>query len=104
MTKSRLLTDNVITDFAEDSLEFRALSEALGEIISTSVTPFTLGIYGKWGFGKTSLMRLTREILSENDDVKTVWINAWSYNKTPDLRISIIYAILNEIINKIKIL
>ena len=95
MPKSRMLTDNEVRVIAEDSLQFKAFAETLDEIISTSQTPLTIGIYGEWGSGKTSLMRLTEDILKEKKEkIKTVWFDAWKFNKTYDLRVALINTIL----------
>ncbi|NOR78696.1 MAG: hypothetical protein GQ523_09850 [Methanophagales archaeon] len=56
-----MLTDNEIRGIAEDSLQFKAFAQTLEEIITTSETPITLGVYGAWGAGKTSLMRMTQD-------------------------------------------
>ena len=93
--KSRMLTDNEVRIIAEDSLQFKAFAETLEEIISTSQTPLTIGVYGEWGSGKTSLMRLTDDILKEKKEkIKTVWFDAWKFNKTYDLRVALINTIL----------
>jgi predicted KAP-like P-loop ATPase len=66
MSKPRMLTDNEVRKIEDDSLQFDDFAETLEEIISTSETPLTIGVYGKWGSGKTSLMRLTEGILKRN--------------------------------------
>jgi predicted KAP-like P-loop ATPase len=38
-------------------------------------------VFGEWGTGKTSLMRLIERMLVDNDDVVTVWFNAWRYEQ-----------------------
>lgn len=96
MSKSRMLTDNEVRRVAEDSLQFKAFAETLEEIISTSQTPITIGVYGEWGSGKTSLMRLTEDILEVKKEIKTVWFDAWKFDKTLDLRVALIHTILKE--------
>ncbi|TFB09623.1 tetratricopeptide repeat protein [Candidatus Marinimicrobia bacterium MT.SAG.2] len=94
-----MLTDNEIRSAAEDTLEFNAFAETLGEIIITSEPPLTVGVYGEWGSGKTSLMRLTQEVLEKQKKkkIKTSWFNAWKYDKAHDLRVALINTILKEI-------
>ncbi|RLI99244.1 MAG: hypothetical protein DRP06_03845 [Candidatus Aenigmatarchaeota archaeon] len=41
----------------EDGLGFGNYAEGLINIIRDSDSPFTIGILGDWGVGKTSLMR-----------------------------------------------
>lgn len=92
-----MLTDNDIKRITEDSLSYNALSETLEEIILTSETPLTIGLYGEWGSGKTSLMQMTRDLLSDDDNIKTAWFDAWKFDKSPDLRVALIQSILREI-------
>jgi tetratricopeptide (TPR) repeat protein len=91
-----MLTDNEIRRITEDSLQFKAFAQTLEEIITTSETPITIGVYGAWGSGKTSLMRMTQDILKDGDKIKTVWFDAWKFDKTYDLRVALIHAILRE--------
>ncbi len=96
-----MLTDNEVKKQVEDSLQFKTLSDALVGIILYSETPLTVGVFGEWGSGKTSLMRLTENDLETKTDikVKTVWFNAWKFDKAQDLRVALIHSILKEIEN-----
>ena len=64
----------------EDPLGFDRTAGDLSALIVSSAasTPFTLGIEGTWGSGKSSLMRrLERELMGQAN-VSTVWFNAWA--------------------------
>jgi tetratricopeptide (TPR) repeat protein len=89
-----VLTDNEIKRVAEDALGFKAWARMLEEIICSSKTPITIGVYGEWGTGKTSLMRMTEDLLKEKNEVKTVWFDAWKFDKTHDLRVALIDTVL----------
>jgi len=99
MTKSGMLTDNAINKIAEDSLQFRIYAETLEEIIGSSQTPLSVGLYGEWGSGKTSLMGLIQNLLERRKDIKTVWFDAWKFDKAHDLRIALIQTILKKMEN-----
>jgi predicted KAP-like P-loop ATPase len=60
-------------------LGFQDYAEALVNIILDSDSPFTIGILGDWGVGKTSLMQTMCAKLKEQSDhgVIPVWFNAW---------------------------
>ncbi|MBP2045193.1 KAP family P-loop NTPase fold protein [Methanobacterium aggregans] len=116
---------NLLTDTFEgiDLLNYKVFANILKEIITTQKTPLTIGLYGEWGSGKTSLMQmikneletkkkitkethLTRRILryiNRNVDkksvIKTVWFDAWKFEKTHDLRVALILTILREMEN-----
>lgn len=43
-----------------DALDFTPYVETLADIIQTGNTPLTIGVFGGWGSGKTSLMKMVR--------------------------------------------
>lgn len=72
-----LLDDNPAT---QDLLGFGGMAGVLHDIIrDTPQRPFTIGVFGEWGSGKTTLMRLVESRL-RNGGIKTVWFNAWKYD------------------------
>lgn len=64
-----------------DGLGFETYAQVLADAATDTRGPFTIGVFGEWGTGKTSLMRLIERRLSDNDDVVTVWFNAWRYEQ-----------------------
>jgi CheY-like chemotaxis protein len=64
----------------DDPLGFEQVAEKLAATMlgSRRSTPFTLGIEGGWGSGKSSLMRQLDLALQADPAVTTVWFNAWS--------------------------
>ncbi len=72
-----LLSDN---PSKKDTLGFEGMAEILHTVIrDMPEPPFTIGIFGEWGCGKTTLMKMVQERLEKNK-VKTVWFNAWKYD------------------------
>jgi hypothetical protein len=119
-----LLSDNPITQKSDDEFVFESFVEILGAaILDTRYLPFTVGIFGEWGTGKTSLMHLLRNWLegylfswdnvtgtdSEShlrslwDDLDIAWVENAEITK-PDYKIIRIFnKDLNKIIAEIKI-
>ena len=64
-------------------LNLDSYSEAIVKIVIDSEPNFTIGIYGEWGTGKTTLMKLIREKLENEygDNIVSVWFNAWRYER-----------------------
>ena len=63
-----------------DALAFSRYADLLTKIImDAEMLPFTIGIFGDWGSGKTTLMRMIQSQLDE-DECKMVWFNAWKYD------------------------
>lgn len=79
MPKIQIITDDPAE---EDALYFQGYSEKLANIIKSTNPKFSVGIFGKWGTGKTTLMRMIkRELDKDNDKILTVWFDAWRYEK-----------------------
>ncbi|HQN44767.1 MAG TPA: P-loop NTPase fold protein, partial [Anaerolineaceae bacterium] len=68
---------------AEDFLDFDLFRPALLEIVQNASTPLTLGVFGSWGTGKTSLLhQLKSEIeANSNPHQRVVWFTAWKYEQ-----------------------
>ena len=92
-----MLTDNEVERIAKDALGFKAFARTLEEIVCSSETPITIGVYGEWGSGKTSLMRMTEDLLKEKNTIKTVWFDAWKFDKSHDLKVALIHTVLRKI-------
>jgi hypothetical protein len=71
-----LIADNPET---EDRLGFAPMAEILVNVIRATPPPFTIGIFGAWGSGKTTLMNLVCSGLKAQG-TKAVWFNAWKYD------------------------
>ena len=101
MEKLKLITDNPLLenkkDTSKDGLNFDKYSEVLSNAILGTSAPFTVGIYGNWGTGKTSLMKLMQEKLQKDKDTTTVWFNAWKFEKEEHPIVPLIATIVQEI-------
>ena len=74
----------IITDLpaSEDTLDFKNYSKELANIIrNTTPARFAVGVFGKWGTGKTSLMSMTKNLLDSDKKVVTVWFDPWRYER-----------------------
>jgi formylglycine-generating enzyme required for sulfatase activity len=85
----------------QDALDFAPYSDTLVGILCNphTHTPLTVGLFGTWGSGKTSLMRM---IKAKIDDAKlpsyhTVWFNAWKYNREDALWRALILRVLESL-------
>jgi Cdc6-like AAA superfamily ATPase len=56
-------TDREITKKEDDRFDFRDYAEVLADRARKAEPPLTIGLYGSWGSGKTSLMKLIGEEL-----------------------------------------
>jgi predicted KAP-like P-loop ATPase len=109
------MPDNVAVDIISDSPEvetvdfgFEAYARTIAGLIANrnNKTPLVIGIYGPWGSGKTTLMKTVKRFLKNSDytnrdgcrKCKTVWFQAWKYDKEDE----ILAALVEEILKAIK--
>lgn len=64
-----------------DHLDFEPYCTTLRDIIDDPLTqtPLTIGVFGGWGTGKTTLLQML--LHKVKDKHLTVWFNAWKYDK-----------------------
>ena len=66
-----------------DELQFSDFIPALKSILTEAQTPLSLGVFGPWGSGKTSLLRMLEKEITDlgEDSVRAVWFTAWKYTR-----------------------
>ena len=82
-----ILIDNVEETPTHD---FNSLSKTISNIIKNSIPHFTIGIYGEWGTGKTTLMKsIERNLTDKQENTEQsflpIWFNAWKYEREDSL-------------------
>lgn len=81
-----------------DALGFESYTDSLSELVTKKgITPFTIGIFGTWGSGKTSLMLMLRKKLESHYNVRTIWFNAWKFDDEEQIWAALIQAILSQL-------
>jgi predicted KAP-like P-loop ATPase len=73
--KFNILKDEPLTENEMDRFEYSDIAEELANIIQNVKTPFTIGLYGKWGCGKTSICKLIEKNLKKDDKFKTFYFD-----------------------------
>jgi predicted KAP-like P-loop ATPase len=84
-----------------DLLDFDYLVDVTKKIIlNDDLTPSTVGIYGDWGSGKSSLMDMVMADLSKDEDILCLKFNGWLFEGYEDAKVALIGSILDEISKK----
>ncbi|GHC55120.1 KAP family P-loop NTPase fold protein [Streptomyces flavofungini] len=92
-----LLTDNPIQGADGDRYGFRAHADVLcAAIVATEDLPLTVGVFGPWGTGKSSFMKVCQDLLRKRS-VPTVWFNPWKYDQKDEIWHALIQSVLTEI-------
>jgi hypothetical protein len=100
-----ILNDQPVENSDVADFGFAQYSNALNKIILRASPPITIGIYGGWGSGKTSLMKILYNKLdgSKNRErVFPIWFNAWRYENERSLVVPLLYTIRDQINLRIK--
>lgn len=91
-----ILNDKAVETLEEDALDFTPYVEALAEIIVTGSTPLTIGVFGTWGSGKTSLMRMVKQQVQAKK-ATAGWFDAWKYDKEETLWRAFLLSVLSAV-------
>jgi hypothetical protein len=98
--KISLIADQAIGESdlrSGDGLGFETYAQVLATAAADTKGPFTIGVFGEWGTGKTSLLRLIKRQLDQNPQVVTVWFNAWRYDKEEHPIVPLVGTIIQEL-------
>ena len=71
------------------------VARQLEERISTGRLPYTLGVFGGWGTGKTTFLALLAKELRGRPDTSIVYFNAWKYAGFMEIVPALVYKILS---------
>lgn len=99
-------TRGILADHAtaDDSLGFLPYALTLADIAAdpATETPLTVGMFGSWGSGKTSLMKMVDRLIGERPPdaieafpVQTLWFNAWLYSRDEALWRALILSVID---------
>lgn len=82
-----------------DFLDYDYLIKIIQKIITDdSLLPASIGVYGDWGSGKSSLMYMCKDGLENVDDkIKCLVFNGWLFENYEDAKTAILGSIIDEI-------
>lgn len=88
-----------IDKIKDDKLNRKKIASRVFNIIKNTPVNDNLriGIYGKWGEGKTSSMKMIEDLCVQ-EEFMTVWFNPWVYDNNSDYWLGLINSIENALI------
>ena len=86
------------TESKEDYLNFGEVSQIVTEILETeAMLPVSIGIFGNWGAGKSSLLNLIEQEINKNEWI-VIKFDAWLYQGFDDARAALLEVIASHLI------
>lgn len=86
-----------------DYIDYSHFVKAVTSIINTDdLLPCSIGIYGDWGSGKSSLMRMIESEYESKTDILVIKFNGWLFEGYEDAKTVLMGRIVDEIISKRK--
>jgi predicted KAP-like P-loop ATPase len=87
-----------------DYLNFSEIAESVVDIINTpEMLPISIGIFGDWGAGKSTILKLTEtELKSQEKNYMHICFDAWLYQGYDDARASLLEAIAEALIKEVE--
>jgi len=97
--------DTEIADATGDSFYFQDYADVLARRAITAEAPLTIGIFGRWGSGKTSLMQLIDAALEKEAKrgrrLHRIWINVWRLSNRDEVWQAFLQALFVEVRRKL---
>lgn len=83
-----------------DLLGFSYISEAVVNLASSAhLLPATIGVFGDWGSGKSSLISMVRQKFEDNEETLVLDFNGWLFEGYDDAKSALMGTIIDEILN-----
>ncbi len=82
----------------QDLIDYKYLTDSINLIINNdNLVPSTIGVYGDWGSGKSSLMKMI-ELENTKEDNLIIKFNGWLFEGYEDAKIALLSTLVDELI------
>lgn len=80
----KFLKDDPIETEEKDHFKIHsAYAKTLFDIIGRCETPFSIGVFGSWGSGKTTVVKLLENLVVTKNKFKYLYFDVWKFSKEP---------------------
>lgn len=81
--KDYYVMDEILTDSSKDKFGHEEIANNIINLVTNNryKSPYNIALIGKWGLGKTSILKLVQEKISQEKNMRIIFINAWKYEK-----------------------
>lgn len=82
----------------KDLLGFSVHANLIKDIVTnTKNLPITIGLYGDWGSGKSSVLKIIEKELEEDKDSIVIYFDGWTFESFDDAKLALIQGIVDEL-------
>lgn len=87
----------------EDLLGFQVHAMLLKQVIMNDYNlPVTIGLYGEWGSGKSSILKMLMNDLKKDDDTIVIYFDGWVFEGYDDAKSALMGDIVSQLISNEK--
>lgn len=85
-----------------DFLGYQVHADLLKNVVCNPKNlPITIGLYGDWGSGKSSVLKLIKKSIDEDDRIKDktiiLYFDGWSFESFDDAKMALIQGIVDQL-------
>ena len=82
----------------QDLLGYTVHASLLKKVVTNEKNlPITVGLYGDWGSGKSSILKILEEQLKSDEDAVVVYFDGWSFESFDDAKMALIQGIVDAL-------
>ena len=77
---SEVLPDCEVTDLAKDAFKHQQIAAVLRDLIVSCPQPFSIGLFGKWGTGKSTIVKFLISEIRKPNTIGVVAFDVWKFS------------------------